>query len=145
MPQLDMFSWFNQVITTTLVMFIFYIVLLLLFLPTTTAMFKGRTKLQMFRNLNIAVITLKTNNYITDTKENLMQVLVNNLIQVYYYYSPVTNNQLNLNIMRTCYNINSNEIEQVSTNFYLVNLLAHDMLTNKNSTKELLVDTNNCF
>jgi hypothetical protein len=141
MPQLDMFSWFNQVITTTLVMFIFYIVLLLLFLPTTTAIFKGRTKLNMFRNLNIGLITMKTNNYINDTKENLMQLLLNNFIQVYYYYYPVTNNQLNLNIARECYNINITEIEQVYTNFYLVNLLDTIILHHKNMDKDVVVST----
>ena len=56
MPQLDMFSWLNQVLTTTVVMFFFYALLALVFLPNTSSLFKGRTKLVNVRKLNVTFL-----------------------------------------------------------------------------------------
>jgi hypothetical protein len=123
MPQLDIFSWFNQVITTTCVMFIFYMLLILVFLPTTTAIVKGRTKLNQLRLLNLEIINFQITNYIKDTKENLVNLLINNFIPVYGYYFPVNNNQLNLTILRDCYNVNRVNLETLLLNYSLVNLV----------------------
>ena len=94
MPQLDIFSWFNQVITTTCVMFIFYMLLILVFLPTTTAIVKGRTKLNQLRTLNLEIINRQIINYIKDTKESLVNLLTNNFIPVYAYYCLVNNKHI---------------------------------------------------
>jgi hypothetical protein len=68
--------------------------------------------------------------YISEVKEYLMKLLINNFIPVYSYYSPVNNNQLAVNILRTCYTSNNLEIEKALTNASLVNLV------NNNSTIE---------
>jgi hypothetical protein len=122
MPQLDMFSWFNQVITTVIVMFVFYMFLLLCFLPNTTGIMKGRTKLVNLRNVTITIIMLTVSEYINDVKENLMKLLINNFIPVYSYYYPVNSNQLALNILRTCYTTNMVQIDKVIINASLVNV-----------------------
>lgn len=123
MPQLDIFSWVNQVITTTCVMFVFYMLLILVFLPTTTAIVKGRTKLNQLRLLTLEVINFQIINYIKDTKENLVNLLTNNFIPVYGYYFPVNNNQLNLTILRECYTVNRVNLENLVLNAAFVNLL----------------------
>jgi len=130
MPQLDMFSWFNQVITTTIVMFIFYMFLILFFLPTTTAIVKGRNKLTQLRQVTISIIDLRINTYIKDSKEIFTNLLVNNCMPLFGYYNQVNNTQLSLNILRTCYNINNNNIEKVMLQAALVNLS-----TNRNNFK----------
>lgn len=132
MPQLDMFSWFNQVITTTIVMFVFYMFLVLFFLPTTAAIMKGRNKLVQLRTVTIAIIGLKINAYINDIKENLMNVLINNFVPVYGYYYPVNNNQLATNILGTCYRTNMTQIDKAFMDYALVLLLT----TNNSITEE---------
>jgi hypothetical protein len=55
MPQLDMLSWLNQVLTTTVVMFFFYALLVLVFLPNICSLFKRRIqddKVTIRRNLS---------------------------------------------------------------------------------------------
>jgi hypothetical protein len=132
MPQLDMFSWFNQVITTTIVMFVFYMFLVLCFLPNTTGIMKGRTKLNNLRNVTITIIMLTVYEYINDVKENLMKLVINNFIPVYSYYYPVNNNQLAVNILRSCYTTNMIQIDKAIINASLVNLATHTLLTNMN-------------
>jgi uncharacterized protein YqiB (DUF1249 family) len=138
MPQLDMFSWFNQVITTTIVMFVFYMFLLLCFLPNTTGIMKGRTKLVNLRNVTITIIMLTVSEYINDVKENLMKLLINNFIPVYSYYYPVNNNQLALNILRTCYTTNMVQIDKAIINASLINV-ANNINTNINEDN-IMVD-----
>ena len=58
MPQLNMFSWFNQIITTTIVMFIFYMFLVLCFLPNTTFIMKSRTQLVNCRTVMFFIFML---------------------------------------------------------------------------------------
>ena len=58
MPQLNMFSWFNQVITTTIVMFIFYMFLVLCFLPNTTGAMKSRIQLINLRTVMFFIFML---------------------------------------------------------------------------------------
>lgn len=139
MPQLDIFSWFNQVITTTCVMFIFYMLLILVFLPTTTAIVKGRTKLNQLRFLNLEIINLQIVSYIKDTKENLVTLLINNFIPVYGYYFPVNNNQLNLNILRQCYNVNRLNLEALLLNYSLVNLVTNSNISTVNNSHDIIV------
>ena len=141
MPQLDMFSWFNQVITTTIVMFIFYMFLVLCFLPNTTGIMKGRTKLTNLRNVTIALIMLSVAEYINDVKENLMKLLINNFIPVYSYYYPVNNNQLAVNILRNCYTANKLQIDKAVINVslvYLVNNLVNNDIIN-NTAEEIIM------
>ena len=128
MPQLDIFSWFNQVITTTCVMFVFYMLLILVFLPTTTAIVKGRNKLNQLRILNLEIINYQIINYIKDTKESLVNLLTNNFIPVYSYYFPVNNTQLNLNILRECYAVNRLNLETLFLNYSLVNLVTNNKI-----------------
>ena len=127
MPQLDMFSWFNQVITTTIVMFVFYMFLVLCFLPNTTGIMKGRTKLVNLRTVTVNILMLTVYEYINEVKENLMKLLINNFIPIYSYYYPVNNNQLALNILRTCYTTNIVEIDKALINAALVNLLNNNI------------------
>lgn len=123
MPQLDIFSWFNQVISTTFVMFIFYMLLILTFLPTTTAIVKGRTKLNNLRFLILEVITIQISNYLKDTKEYLVNLLTNNFIPLSGYFFPVNNNQLHVNILRKCYIVNRKQVDILQLKNALVNLL----------------------
>jgi hypothetical protein len=127
MPQLDLFSWFNQVITTVMVIFVFYMFLVLCFLPNTTSIMKGRTKLANLRTISVNIIMLMVVEYVTNIKENLMNLLVNNFVPIYSYFYQVNNNNLDLNILRTCYANNVVNIDKVVINAALVDLVNNNI------------------
>jgi hypothetical protein len=138
MPQLDLFSWFNQVVATIIVMFFFYMCLLLCFLPNTTGNVKGRNKLGKLRNVIINIMLLTFFESIQEVKENLMKLLINNFIPVYSYYHLVNNNQLSANILRTCYNNNNLQIDKVAMNDSLINV-ANNLNTNMNDDTIMII------
>jgi hypothetical protein len=123
MPQLDMFSWLNQVITTTAVMLVFYIVLTLIFLPTTAAILKGRTKLQLFRNLSLSIFQKQLSIYVGETSLNLATLLVNDVVYIWHFFSPSSSVQFKMEIDTMCYEAGLQHIEGLYGNLALISLL----------------------
>lgn len=123
MPQLDVFSWLNQVFTTTIVMLVFYMVLTLIFLPTTTAILKGRTKLQALRVLSHNVLNKQVTVYVSDTFLSLATILTNELVYIWAFFSPSITNQFKMDIDVTCYEAALEHIEELVLNNALIGIL----------------------
>lgn len=123
MPQLDLFSWLNQVFTTTIVMLVFYMVLTLIFLPTTTAILKGRTKLQSLRVLSYNVLNKQVTVYVSDTFLRLATILTNDLVYIWAFFSPSITNQFKMDIDLVCYEAALEHIEELVLNNSLIGVL----------------------
>ena len=121
MPQLDMLSWLNQVLTTTIVMFFFYALLSLIFLPNTSSIFKGRNKLQMFRQLNINFLLNQMFILIINITSDLNNFLTNHIILIIYYFIPTNSLQIKTELENMCYTYGFLDIGSLYTNFYIVN------------------------
>lgn len=124
MPQLDMLSWLNQVLTTTLVMFLFYALLALVFLPNTSSIFKGRNKLVTFRQVNINFLLSYVFSVIISIFNDFSQLVLNNLILVVNYFVPMNTLVLKQDLESVCYNAVLVDISSLFTNLYIVNNLA---------------------
>jgi hypothetical protein len=83
MPQLDSLSWFDQVFSSTLVFFTFYLLLAVFFLPALVSIFKGRQKLQNFRQYIAEIYTVQLNLLTLNTNQTLSVLIFNNLLKVY--------------------------------------------------------------
>ena len=123
MPQLDMLSWLNQVLTTTVVMFFFYALLSLVFLPNTSSMFKGRNKLQSFRKLNINFLFSQMLILIINISHDLSNILLNNMILVVHYFVPTNTLLLKNELELVCYTAGFLDISALYANYYIVNNL----------------------
>lgn len=134
MPQLDLFSWLNQVFTTTIVMLIFYMVLTLIFLPTTTAILKGRTKLQSLRVLSYNVLNKQVTVYVSDTFLRLAAILTNDLVYIWAFFSPSITNQFKMDIDVVCYEAALEHIEELVLNNSLIGVLPLVMAEDSSST-----------
>ena len=121
MPQLDIFSWLNQVLFTVVMIFSFYVLLILVFLPITTGILKGRNKLQISRNLSITLLSKQALTYIYDTNKTLTTIFVNNLIIIWQYFLPSNNVMLQNEINTTCYNQSAVELQKAYLDYSLVN------------------------
>jgi hypothetical protein len=82
MPQLDMSSWLNNVVITTAVMLSFYTLLSLYYLTYTTAIFKGRTKLELLRQITLFIFKKELSLIISVTTLSLTTLMINNMINV---------------------------------------------------------------
>jgi len=82
MPQLDMSSWLNNVVITTAVMLSFYTLLSLYYLTYTTAIFKGRTKLELLRQITLFIFKKELGLIISVTTLSLTTLMINNMINV---------------------------------------------------------------
>jgi len=82
MPQLDMSSWLNNVVITTAVMLSFYTLLSLYYLTYTTAIFKGRTKLELLRQITLFIFKTELGLIISVTNLSLTALMINNMINV---------------------------------------------------------------
>ena len=123
MPQLDMFSWLNQVLTTTIVMFFFYALLSLVFLPNTSSMFKGRTKLQSFRKLNINFLFSQMFILVINITDDLSNLLLNNLVLVVNYFVPTNSLLLKNELELVCYTAGFLDVGSLYSNYFIVNNL----------------------
>lgn len=137
MPQLDMFSWLNQVFSTTLVMILFYMLLILLFLPTTTAIFKGRTKLQNFRSLVVDFFNKQTVAFNHSTKTVLEALFVNNLVGLWQYAVKSNDTQIKADVNSNCYIIAEETINMTYLQASLVQLLPF-MLSAANVDEQII-------
>jgi hypothetical protein len=124
MPQLDMLSWLNQVLTTTVVMFFFYALLSLVFLPNTSSMFKGRNKLQSFRKLSINFLFSQMLILIINISYDLSNILLNNMILVAHYFVPTNTLLLKNELELICYTAGFLDIGALYTNYYVANNLS---------------------
>jgi hypothetical protein len=127
MPQLDIFSWLNQVLFTVVMIFSFYVLLILVFLPITTGILKGRNKLQISRNLSITLLSKQALTYIYDTNKTLTTIFVNNLIIIWQYFLPSNNVMLQNEINNTCYTNSAVELQKAYLDYSLVNLLSKSL------------------
>ena len=137
MPQLDIFSWLNQVLFTVVMIFSFYVLLILVFLPITTGILKGRNKLQISRNLSITLLSKQALTYIYDTNKTLTTIFVNNLIIVWQYFLPSE-------INTTCYNNSAAELQKAYLDYSLVNLLSKSLINQdiENEVNDIFVVEN---
>ena len=103
MPQLDSLSWFDQVFSSTLVFFAFYLVLAVFFLPAVVSIFKGRQKLQNFRQYIAEIYNVQLNLLMINTQQTLSILLLNNLFLISFYHQPVFLQDLQANLIKTCY------------------------------------------
>jgi hypothetical protein len=124
MPQLDMLSWLNQVLTTTVVMFFFYALLTLVFLPNTSSMFKGRTKLANVRKLNINFLLSQVVILIINTGHDFGNILLNNIVLVVHYFTPTNSLLLKNDLESVCYAAALLDVGALYTNSYMVNSLS---------------------
>lgn len=92
MPQLDMSSWLNNVVITTAVMLSFYTLLSLYYLTYTTAIFKGRTKLELLRQITLFIFKKELSLIISVTTLSLTTLMINNMINVWQIFAPTNNN-----------------------------------------------------
>jgi hypothetical protein len=123
MPQLDMLSWLNQVLTTTVVMFFFYALLALVFLPNTSSMFKGRTKLSSVRKLNINFLLAQVVILMINTGHDFGNILLNNTILVVNYFVPTNTLLLKNDLESVCYAAALLDVGTLYANYYMVNNL----------------------
>lgn len=144
MPQLDIFSWLNQVLFTVVMIFSFYVLLILVFLPITTGILKGRNKLQISRNLSITLLSKQALTYIYDTNKTLTTIFVNNLIIVWQYFLPSNNVMLQNEINTTCYNNSAAELQKAYLDYSLVNLLSKSLINQdiENEVNDIFVVEN---
>ena len=124
MPQLDMLSWLNQVLTTTVVMFFFYALLSLVFLPNTSSMFKGRTKLANVRKLNINFLLSQVVILMINTSHDFGNILLNNIVLVVQYFTPINTLLLKNDLESVCYAAGLLDVGALYTNYYIVNSLS---------------------
>ena len=144
MPQLDIFSWLNQVLFTVVMIFSFYVLLILVFLPITTGILKGRNKLQISRNLSITLLSKQALTYIYDTNKTLTTIFVNNLIIIWQYFLPSNNAMLQNEINTTCYNQSAVELQKAYLDYSLVNLLSKSLVNQdiENEVNDIFVVEN---
>ena len=121
MPQLDMFSWLNQVLTTTVVMFFFYALLVLVFLPNTSSLFKGRTKLTNMRKLNVSFLFSQALILISNISHDFGNVLLNNIVLVVQYFTPTNTLLLKNDLESVCYSTALLDVGALYSNYYIVN------------------------
>ena len=141
MPQLDMLSWLNQVLTTTVVMFFFYALLALVFLPNTSSMFKGRTKLSSVRKLNINFLLAQVVILMINTGHDFGNILLNNTILVVNYFVPTNTLLLKNDLESACYAAALLDVGALYTNYYMVNNLPMVLKTIEGSSADA-VDSN---
>jgi len=103
MPQLDSLSWFDQVFSATLVFFTFYLLLAVFFLPALVSIFKGRQKLQNFRQYIAEIYTVQLNLLTLNTNQTLSVLIFNNLFLINFYHQPLFLQELQANLVKTCY------------------------------------------
>jgi len=103
MPQLDSLSWFDQVFSSTFVFFVFYLLLAVFFLPAVVSIFKGRQKLQNFRQYIAEIYNTQLNLLVINTQQTLSILLLNNLFLISFYHQPVFLQDLQANLIKTCY------------------------------------------
>ena len=77
-----MSSWLNNVVITTAVMLSFYTLLSLYYLTYTTAIFKGRTKLELLRQITLFIFKKELSLIISVTTLSLTTLMINNMINV---------------------------------------------------------------
>ncbi len=144
MPQLDIFSWLNQVLFTVVMIFSFYVLLILVFLPITTGILKGRNKLQISRNLSITLLSKQALSYIYDTNKTLTTIFVNNLIIIWQYFLPSNNAMLQNEINNTCYTNSAAELQKAYLDYSLVNLLSKSLINQdiENEVNDIFVVEN---
>ena len=123
MPQLDMFSWLNQVLTTTVVMFFFYALLALVFLPNTSSLFKGRTKLVNVRKLNVTFLFSQALSVIINIGYDFSNILLNHTILVVNYFVPTNTMLLKNDLESACYSAAFLDVGALYNNYYIVNTL----------------------
>ena len=123
MPQLDMFSWLNQVLTTTVVMFFFYALLALVFLPNTSSLFKGRTKLANVRKLNVTFLFSQALNVVINIGYDFSNILLNHTILVVNYFVPTNTMLLKNDLESACYSVAFLDVGALYNNYYIVNTL----------------------
>lgn len=141
MPQLDVFSWLNQVFTTTIVMLVFYMVLTLIFLPTTSSILKGRTKLQALRALTHNVLNKQVTIHVVDTCLRLATILTNDLVYIWAFFSPSITKQFKMDIDVACYEAALEHIEELALNNSLIGtlpVLVVDLHTSQNLSSTTL-------
>lgn len=85
MPQLDMFNWIHQVVTTTFLLLIFFFACSVIYLPMMNGLIKSRTKIQNARVLCNTILNFQFMKLIQTVIQDLQSTVTNSVMIVWLF------------------------------------------------------------